>query len=81
MENWLSFRLSLVSFLVNMTAIAYGIFSSNENGPLVGLLLAYSLSIDQDLLNMIFSYTFLETKMIALERALQFTKISPENGY
>ena len=77
MENWLSFRLCMVSLVVNMTAIAYGIFSNNENGPLVGLLLAYSLSLDQDLLNLIFSYTFLETKMISLERSIQFTKINP----
>lgn len=81
LENWFAFRLSLLSCIVNMSAIGYGIFSDNDNGSLVGLLLAYSIGLDQDLINAVFTYAFLETKMISIERVLQFTEIDAEKGY
>lgn len=81
LENWFAFRLSLLSCIVNMSAIGYGIFSDNDNGSLVGLLLAYSIGLDQDLINAIFTYAYLETKMISIERVLQFTEIDAEKGY
>lgn len=68
----------MLSFIVNMSAIGYCIISDNGNGSLAGLLLAYSLSINQDLVDAVFSYAYLETKMISIERVMNFTQIEPE---
>lgn len=56
-----------------MGAILYCILSDNGNGSLAGLLLTYSLSVNSDLVDTIFAYAYLETKMIAIERVTKFT--------
>ena len=73
MESWFSMRLSFLSFVINMGAILYCILSDNGNGSLAGLLLTYSLSVNSDLVDTIFAYASLETKMIAIERVTKFT--------
>ena len=64
-----------------MSAIAFCLLSNDENGALAGLLLTYSLTINDDMINAIFSYAYVETKMIAIERVSAFTKIEAEIGY
>ena len=64
-----------------MSALAFCLFSSEENAALAGLLLTYSMNINDDLISTIFSYAYLETKMIAIERVSTFTKIEAEPGY
>lgn len=59
LESWFSLRLAMLSFVINMGAIAYSIFNDNGNGSLAGLLLAYSLSINQNLVDTIFAYAYL----------------------
>jgi hypothetical protein len=57
LESWFCQRLSNISFLVNMTAIAFCMFSSNENSSLTGLLLSYALTLADDIINTMFSLT------------------------
>jgi hypothetical protein len=58
-----------------MTAIGYCMFSSNENPSLAGLLLTYALTLADDIIDTVFSITYLETKMISVERVSNFMKI------
>jgi len=42
-----------------MTAIGYCMFSANENSSLAGLLLTYALTLADDIIDTIFSFTYL----------------------
>jgi ATP-binding cassette subfamily C (CFTR/MRP) protein 2 len=81
LESWFCQRLSLITFFINMTAIGYCMFSENENPSLAGLLLTYALTLADDIIDTIFSVTYLETKMVSVERISTFMKIEPEEGY
>jgi len=59
-------RLSWLSYMINITAITFAIFSSNTNPSMAGLLLAYSFSIDENVINLVYSLAFLETKMVSV---------------
>ena len=74
-------RLAMFSFFINMTAIGYSLWSGNTNSSLLGLLLTYAMNLNQDIINAIFAYAWTETKMVSVERVLNFTKIEPEIGY
>ena len=74
MESWFSQRLGLLSFLINMSALAFCILS-NENASLAGLLLTYAGLLSDDVVNFSFTYASLEVRMISVERVLTFTKI------
>jgi hypothetical protein len=58
-----------------MTAIGYCMLSDNENPSLAGLLLTYSLTLSDDIIDTIFSFTYLETKMVSVERVKSFMEI------
>ena len=45
MENWFSLWLAFLSFCVNMPCLAYCMFSHQDNPALVGMLMAYSLTL------------------------------------
>ena len=81
MESWFALRLSLLSFVINMTALGYSILSGNENGSLAGLLLTYSGMLNDDIIGFAFSYAYVELKMISIERVNTFAKLEPEIGY
>ena len=80
MSSWFSMRLSMFSFMINMTAIGYSILSNNQNASLLGLLLTYSLNINEDIIWLIFNYAYLEMKMISVERVHCETIESAEPG-
>lgn len=75
LQSWFSLRLTLLSFFINMTAIAYSIFGGNSSSSLAGLLLTYALTFSQDVTGVMFSLTALETKMVSLERVQNFMQI------
>lgn len=58
-----------------MSAMAFCILGHSGSASLAGLLLTYSMSINEDIINSTFSYAQMETKMIAIERVSAFTKI------
>jgi hypothetical protein len=64
-----------------MSAIGYCMFSHNENSALAGLLLTYALGLSDDIIDTIFSFTYLEAKMVSVERISSFMKIEPESSY
>ena len=80
-SSWFSIRLAMMTFLINITAIGYLLFSGNENASLLGLLLAYAMNLNENILLVLFNFADLEIHMISLERVLNFTKIEPEKGY
>jgi hypothetical protein len=53
MESWFGLRLSIFSFAINMTALAYTIFNYSSNGSLVGLLLTYSGTLNDDIISFV----------------------------
>lgn len=75
LESWYCQRLSFISFFVNMTAIAYCMFSENENPSLAGLLLTYALTLADDIIDTMFCFTSLESKMVSVERVNNFMQI------
>lgn len=75
MESWFSLRLSLLSFLINMSALAYCILSNNENASLAGLLLTYAGLLNDDIIGTAYNYAKMELKMISVERVGAFTKL------
>jgi len=58
-----------------MTAIAYCMFSENENPSLAGLLLTYALTLADDIIDTMFCFTSLESKMVSVERVNNFMQI------
>ena len=64
LESWFSMRLAILTFFINMTAIGYSILSNNTNAALLGLLLTYAMNLNEDIINSIFSYAKVETKMV-----------------
>ena len=75
LESWFVQRLSLITFTVNMTAIGYCMFSENNNPSLAGLLLSYALTLADDIIDTMFSFTSLEARMVSVERISNFMKI------
>lgn len=59
MESWLSLRLALASFLINISALAYSIFFNDGNASLIGLLLTYSVRLNDDIIGLAFGYSAL----------------------
>lgn len=56
-------------------------FSNNENASFAGLLLTYAMTLADDILGTLLSFTYLEGKMVSVERLSTFMKIEPEDGY
>ena len=77
MESWFSQRLSWLSFMINISAISYCILSTGDtvNGSMAGLLLAYSFTIDDNIINLTYNLANVENKMISVERVANFMSI------
>lgn len=58
-----------------MVAIAYSIFGENSSSSLAGLLLTYALTLSDEVTGVMFSLATLETKMVSVERVLNFMEI------
>ena len=75
MDSWACQRLAFLSFAVNMSALAYCIFSDSDNASLAGLLLTYAGLLSEDFVWCAYYYGIMEIRMISVERVLTFTKI------
>lgn len=64
-----------------MTAIGYCILSDNEDSSLTGLLLAYAMTLGDDMISVTFSFSSFQAKFISVERVNSYMKIQPEVGY
>jgi hypothetical protein len=66
MESWFSQRLALLSFFINMSALAFCILSGSENASLTGLLLTYAGLLSDDIVGFAFSFANMEVRMISV---------------
>ena len=56
LENWFAIRLAMLTFCINMTAICFSLFSHDASASLLGLLLAYAMNLNEDIVNTIESF-------------------------
>jgi hypothetical protein len=75
MENWFALRLTLLSLVINMSALAYSIFKSEGSAPLAGLLFTYASMLNDYIIGLANAYASLEIKMISIERVSTFSKL------
>ncbi|KAM3141562.1 hypothetical protein pb186bvf_006426 [Paramecium bursaria] len=78
---WFSQVLGLSSFMVNITALIFCIFYSNENPAFAGLLMTYASTLDSNISSTVQCLGSMENSMISFERCVAYTKIQPERGY
>lgn len=80
-ECWFAQRVTWLSYIISISAIAYCLFSDQTNGSMAGLLLAYSFTVDENVIFLVYSLADTEAKMVSVERVANFMKIEPEKGY
>ncbi|EGR28734.1 hypothetical protein IMG5_169310 [Ichthyophthirius multifiliis] len=80
MEAWFKQNLTFMSLFVNTTAISFCLFSPNPDPSMTGLLLTFAFSIDQQIQNLIMTYSSFEKKIVSFERCYSYTRITPEEG-
>ena len=57
LKSWFVLRLSMLTFFISMTAIGYGLLSENGNSALFGLLLIYILTLNDDIVSLISTFS------------------------
>ena len=57
--------------------MAFCIIGGNDNASLAGLLFAYSFTIDDNVISLVYSLATLETSMVSIERISNFMSIEP----
>ena len=80
-ECWFVQRVAWLSYMISISAIAYCLLSDHNNGSLAGLLLAYSFTLDDNVIFLVYSLADSESKMVSVERIANFMSIEPEKGY
>jgi ABC-type multidrug transport system fused ATPase/permease subunit len=86
-EVWFTFRLTIVSFLINITSLTYILFFSVKNDNEVeaaanaGLLLMMSLAMDEIMYFLYVNMNTFENELISIERCESFMSLEPEGGY
>jgi hypothetical protein len=64
-----------------MLSIAFALINSSTEPAVVGLLLSYALTLNEDIITHTFSWVNLETRFVAIERVYNFMRIEPEEQY
>ena len=83
-EVWFTFRLTVLSFLVNITSLVYILFFSKtgiEYAAKGGLLLVSTLGLDEIMYFLFINLGTFENELISLERCESFMNLEPEAGY
>lgn len=86
-EVWFTFRLTLLSFLINMTSLTYILFfttkevDATEAAAEAGLLLLCSLGFDEIMYFLYVNLNTFENELISIERCEAFMNLEPERGY
>ena len=52
-SSWFSIRLTVLSFIVNMSAVGYSLFAKDVTPALIGLLLTYSVTLNDSVIGMV----------------------------
>lgn len=61
--------------------MAFCIIGGNDNASLAGLLFAYSFTIDDNVISLVYALATIETSMVSIERVTNFMSIEAEKGY
>lgn len=86
-EVWFTFRLTIVSFLINISSLAYILFFTTKSTDTTaaaadaGLLLMCSLGIDEIMYFFYVNLNNFENELISIERCESFMNLEPEGGY
>jgi ATP-binding cassette subfamily C (CFTR/MRP) protein 2 len=86
-EVWFTFRLTLLSFLINVTSLVYVLFFAVKAENTVdfaakgSLLLVSTLGFDEIMYFLFINLGTFDSELISVERCEAFMKLEPENGY
>lgn len=81
LESWFAFRLTMLSFCISVLSIGWAMLDSSISPALVGLLLSYAFTLNDDIISLTFSWANLETRLVSVERIFNFMNIEPEKAY
>lgn len=81
LESWFAFRLTMLSFCISVLSIGWAMLDTSISPALVGLLLSYAFTLNDDIISLTFSWANLETRLVSVERIFNFMKIEPEKAY
>lgn len=81
-SNWFGLYLDLLSFVFLAALVIYSIYFYKELGPgIIGIILTYAISLQDNLSKLLNFYCNFENSMIGLERCLKYTTIPSEKPY
>jgi len=83
LQGWFNFRINMASFLIVAPTIAAAILYSRgsaSNNGLIGLLITYLLDLNNNLIQVLQSFSSFETQLISFERCKAFTMIETEKA-
>lgn len=79
-KNWFANTLAYLCFMISMPCIAYCMFISEPDPAVMGLLMAYALTLTYNASRLILYQTDVETKLVSAERLYTFMAIQPEEN-
>lgn len=71
----------MLSFCISVLSIGWAMLDTSISPALVGLLLSYAFTLNDDIISLTFSWANLETRLVSVERIFNFMKIEPEKAY
>lgn len=71
----------MLSFCISILSIGFALINTSISPALIGLLLSYAFTLNDDIISLTFSWANLETRLVSVERIFNFMKIEPEKSY
>lgn len=65
----------MFSFCISILSIGFALLNTSISPALIGLLLSYAFTLNDDIINLTFSWANLETRLVSVERIFNFMKI------
>jgi len=82
LQGWFSFRINMASFVIIGPTIAAAIlFSKGSNNGLIGLLITYLLDLNNNLIQVLQTFSNFESNLISFERCKAFTEVDTEKSH
>lgn len=80
-EVWFTMRLTILSFIINVSALVIVLFTDIADPSKASLLLVVSLGFDELTYFLFTNQSNFENELISLERCETFMDLAPERGY
>lgn len=80
-EVWFTMRLTILSFIINVSALVIVLFTDVADPSKASLLLVVSLGFDELTYFLFTNQSNFENELISLERCETFMDLAPERGY